>query len=113
MVVFLFAAFLGLFNPLKIVSPKLTTDTMLFILTTCLAFCLFAIFRKRKPIILSTQELAQIISLPTAITKLPVALGKIPLARMQLGCEQTHKHNNKNHSTNKLAKSDNYGSVPI
>ena len=44
-------------------------------------------FRKRQPIVLSTQELAQIVGLPTAVEKLPVVLGKVPLARMQLDYE--------------------------
>jgi hypothetical protein len=39
--------------------------------------------------VLSTQELAQIIGLPTAIAKLPIALGKVPVSRTQLGFEQT------------------------
>ncbi len=78
------AGLIGLFNPLKLASSKFTTDTMFLILAVCLAFCLFALFRKRQPIVLSTQELSQIIGLPTATAKLPVALGKTPNARMQL-----------------------------
>ena len=97
----LFAGLIGLFNPLKITSPKFTPDTMFLILAVCLAFCLFAIFRKRQPIVLSTQELSQIIGLPTATAKLPVALGKIPITRMQLRYEQNQEQNNKTPCANK------------
>jgi hypothetical protein len=82
--ILLLAGLTGLFNPLKVTSSKVTTDTALLILTICLTFCLFVVFRKRQPIVLSTQELSQIIGLPTATAKLPIALGKTPNSRMQL-----------------------------
>ncbi|MDR1993262.1 MAG: hypothetical protein LBQ98_07215 [Nitrososphaerota archaeon] len=99
--VLLLAGLRGLFNPLKVTSSTLTLDVGFLVLAVCLAFGLFAVFRKRQPIVLSTPELAQIIGLPTAVAKLPVALGKVPPSRMQLGHEQTPEQNNKKPSTNK------------
>jgi hypothetical protein len=66
-------------------------DFGVLVFVVFLAFCLFMVFRKRNAIVLSTQELSQIIGLPTAIAKLPVALGKVPAARMQLGSKQAKK----------------------
>jgi hypothetical protein len=83
-VILLFAGLTGLFNPLKVTSSKVTTDTAFIILAICLAFSLFVVFRKRQPIVLSTHELSQIIGLPTATAKLPIALGKTLNSRMQL-----------------------------
>jgi hypothetical protein len=96
--VFLISGFLGWFNPAKFTISTLSMgDFMLPMLTVSLGFCLFIAFRRRQPIVLATQELAQIIGLPTAIEKLPIALGKVPLSRMQLGTqtpttEQTKQH---------------------
>jgi hypothetical protein len=56
--ILLFTGLTGLFNPLKMASSKFTTDTAFLISAVCLAFCLFAVFRKRQPIVLSTQELS-------------------------------------------------------
>jgi hypothetical protein len=88
--ILLYAGIIGLFNPLKLIfsstSPTVSfVDGGFVVLTASLAICLFIIFRRRQPIVLSTQELAQIVGLPTAIEKLPIALGKVPLSRMQLG----------------------------
>ena len=91
---FLITEILGWFNPLKITATLSTMDLMLPILAISLAVCLFATFKKRQPIVLSTLELAQMISLPSAVAKLPVALGKVPTARMQLGTQQTNEQNN-------------------
>jgi hypothetical protein len=87
--ILLFAWVFGLFHPLKLVlSASISTAHLgFFALETSLAFCLFIAFRRRNAIVLSTQELSQIIGLPTAIEKLPIALGKVPLSRMQL-CSQ-------------------------
>ncbi len=87
--ILLLAGLLGAFNPIQFVSAStLTVDCVPLVLAVFLAVCLFIVFRKRHPIVLSTQELAQIIGLPTAIEKLPIALGKVPVSRMQLGSEQ-------------------------
>jgi hypothetical protein len=99
--VLLIAGLLGLFNPLNFTSSILPLDVGLLGLAVCLTVGLFVGFRKRQPIVLSAQELAQIIGLPTAVAKLPVALGKVPPSRMQLGHEQTPEQNNKKPSTNK------------
>jgi len=86
--VLLLTGLIGLFNPLKFISSTFSSiDFWPPLLAAILAVCLFITFRKRHPIVLSTQELAQIIGLPTAIEKLPIALGKVPLSRMQL-CTQ-------------------------
>jgi hypothetical protein len=87
----LFSWFFGLFSPLKFVSFELFSagDLGFLVFVVSLAFCLFMAFRKRQPIVLSTQELSQIVGLPTAIEKLPVTLGKVPISRMQLDVEQT------------------------
>jgi len=79
---------LGLFDPIKFMTAPLSKmDVGPPLLAAIVAVCLFINFRKRHPIVLSTQELAQIIGLPTAIEKLPIALGKVPLSRMQLGTQ--------------------------
>jgi len=71
-------------------------DLVLPIFGVGLAVCLFAVLKKRQPIVLSTLELAQMIGLPSAVAKLPVALGKVPTTRMQIGHkEQTQKQTNK------------------
>ncbi|MCL2292553.1 MAG: hypothetical protein FWC30_05780 [Candidatus Bathyarchaeota archaeon] len=88
----LFAGVLGFFNPLKLFSLGFSrADLVPLGLAVFFAVCLFVTFRKRQPIVLSTQELAQIIGLPTAIAKLPIALGKVPISRTQLGFEQAIK----------------------
>ena len=87
--------FFGLFNPLTFVSSSSflfsVVDFGVLVFVVFLVFCLFLVFRKRNAIVLSTQELSQIIGLPTAVAKLPVALGKVPAARMQLGSKQAKK----------------------
>jgi hypothetical protein len=85
----LLAGVFGLFNPLSLVlSASISVmDLGVLVLGVFLAVCLFMGFRKRQPIVLSTQELAQIVGLPTAVEKLPVVLGKVPLSRMQLDYE--------------------------
>ncbi|MCL2477581.1 hypothetical protein [Candidatus Bathycorpusculum sp.] len=85
----LLAGFFGLFNPLNLVlSASISGVDLGFVgFGVFLAVCLFMGFRKRQPIVLSTQELAQIVGLPTAVEKLPVVLGKVPLSRMQLDYE--------------------------
>jgi hypothetical protein len=88
--ILLFAGVLGFFNPLKLFSSGfISADLAPLGLAVFFAVCLFVAFRKRQPIVLSTQELSQIIGLPTAIAKLPIALGKVPVSRTQLGIEQT------------------------
>jgi len=90
--ILLFAGVLGFFNPLKLfVSGFSSVDLIPLVLAVFFAVCLSVVFRKRQPIVLSTQELAQIIGLPTAIAKLPIALGKVPVSRTQLCFEQTTK----------------------
>ncbi|MDR0461671.1 MAG: hypothetical protein LBH62_09695 [Nitrososphaerota archaeon] len=87
--ILLFAGVLGFFNPLKLFSSGFSrVDLVLLGLAVFFAVCLFVAFRKRQPIVLGTQELAQIIGLPTAIAKLPITLGKVPVSRTQLGFEQ-------------------------
>ena len=86
----LFAGIFGFFNPLKLFASGFSSLDLVFLgLAVFFAVCLFVAFRKRQPIVLGTQELAQIIGLPTAIAKLPIALGKVPVSRTQLGLEQT------------------------
>ena len=88
--ILLFAGGLGFFDPLKLFSSGFNSSVDLVLLgfVVFFAVCLFVVFRKRQPIVLGTQELAQIIGLPTAIAKLPIALGKVPVSRTQLGFEQ-------------------------
>jgi len=102
----LLSGVLGWFNPLKFTSTLSTIDLILPILATSLAICLFTAFKKRQPIVLSTLELAQMISLPSAVEKLPVALGKVPTARMQLAQQQqtVEKQKTKPAPTTKKAK---------
>jgi hypothetical protein len=86
--------FFGLFSPLTFVSSSFLFSVVDFgclVFGVFLAFCLFVVFRKRNAIVLSTQELSQIIGLPTAVAKLPVALGKVPATRMQLGSKHAKK----------------------
>jgi len=83
------AGLLGVFNPVRLASsPVLSVDSVPIVFAVSSAICLFIVFRKRQPIVLSTQELAQIIGLPTASEKLPIALGQVPVSRMQLGSEE-------------------------
>ena len=90
--ILLLAEVFGFFNPLKLfVSGFSSVDLIPLVLAVFFAVCLSVVFRKRQPIVLSTQELAQIIGLPTAIAKLPIALGKVPVSRTQLCFEQTTK----------------------
>jgi hypothetical protein len=94
--VLLFVWFFGLFNPLKFVSASSVSllsvvDLGVLGFVVSLAFCLFMVFRRRNAVVLSTQELSQIVGLPTAITKLPIALGKVPVSRMQLGSEHVEE----------------------
>ncbi|MCL2643630.1 MAG: hypothetical protein FWD52_09040 [Candidatus Bathyarchaeota archaeon] len=100
--ILLFAGVLGFFNPLKLFSLGFSSsvDLIPLCLAVFFAVCLFVAFRKRQPIVLSTQELAQIIGLPTAIAKLPIALGKVPVSRTQLGFEQTTKEKEKEEPKN-------------
>ena len=86
--ILLLSGLLGVFNPMRLAtSPGLTADSAPLTLALFSAIALYIAFRKRHPIVLSTQEIAQIIGLPTATAKLPVALGQIPTSRMQLGSE--------------------------
>ncbi|MCL2172462.1 MAG: hypothetical protein FWB84_02285 [Candidatus Bathyarchaeota archaeon] len=56
------------FNPLKlIISAISTTDLVLPVFAAGLAVCLFAAFKKRQLIVLSTLDLAQMIDLPSAV----------------------------------------------
>jgi hypothetical protein len=94
--ILLLMGFFGLFSPLRFVSFSSSflfsvVDFGILVFVVFLAFCLFMVFRKRNAIVLSTQELSQIIGLPTAIAKLPVALGKVPASRMQLGSKHAKK----------------------
>lgn len=80
---------LGAFNPMRLATSRgLTVDIVPLSVALFSAFVLYVAFRKRHPIVLSTQELAQIVGLPTATEKLPVALGQVPASRMQLGSER-------------------------
>lgn len=89
--ILLFTGCLGLFSPLNLFSAPSSSimDVGVVVLAVTAAFCLLIAYRRRNAIVLSTQELAQIAGLPTAIEKLPVALGKVPLTRMQLGSKPT------------------------
>ncbi|MCL2135106.1 MAG: hypothetical protein FWH37_06085 [Candidatus Bathyarchaeota archaeon] len=98
--IILFANIIGVFNPIKIIQTKLCIDLLPLTLAIFLSISLFIAFKKRQPIILSTQELAQITGLPTATTKLPVALGKIPISRMQLGTNKQKTNTNTNPNKN-------------
>lgn len=94
--------FFGLFSPLRFVSSSsgslfsAVVDVGVLVLVVFVAVCLFLVFRKRNAVVLSTQELSQIVGLPVAIAKLPIALGKVPVSRMQLGQEQTREQDNNN-----------------
>ena len=92
---------LGAFNILRLATSRgLTVDIVPLSMALFSAFALYIAFRKRHPIVLSTQELAQIIGLPTATEKLPVALGQVPASRMQLGSERNiAPENNENEQT--------------
>jgi len=90
----LFTGVLGWFNPLNFITTISTADLVLPVLLVILAVCLFAAFKKRHSIVLSTFELSQMIGLPSAIEKLPVVLGKVPISRMQLGTKQTMDEQN-------------------
>ncbi|MCL2135454.1 MAG: hypothetical protein FWH37_07895 [Candidatus Bathyarchaeota archaeon] len=92
----LIAGLLGLFNPLKVISSGNSLDLVLLVLTGFFAVCLFMLFRKRQPIVLSAYELAQIVGLPLAVEKLPIALGKVPISRMQLDIDQINDEEPKN-----------------
>ncbi|MDR1992995.1 MAG: hypothetical protein LBQ98_05810 [Nitrososphaerota archaeon] len=84
----LFGTVGGLFDPLDFIGSSFKVGEGVFLcLIAVLAVCLFVGFRKRYPIVLCTQELVQIIGLPTATEKLSIPLGRVPLARMQLGSE--------------------------
>jgi hypothetical protein len=94
--VLLLASLLGVFNPLRLMNSSFpTVDVIPAVLAVFFALTFFIAFRRRHPIVLSTQELAQIIGLPTAIEKLSVALGQIPTSRMQLGSDQSSSSKNK------------------
>jgi hypothetical protein len=88
--------FLGLFDPLKVALLGFSLDLVLLGLACFFAVCLFIAFRKRNPIVLAAQELAQIVGLPLAVEKLSVALGKVPSSRMQLDIDQESKEEPKN-----------------
>ncbi|MDR2719387.1 MAG: hypothetical protein LBC03_01095, partial [Nitrososphaerota archaeon] len=94
--------FFGLFSPLRFVSSSsgslfsTVVDVGVLVLVVFVAVCLFLVFRKRNAVVLSTQELSQIVGLPVAIAKLPIALGKVPVSRMQLGQEQPQEQDNNN-----------------
>jgi hypothetical protein len=98
LIILLGAWFFGLFRSLWFVSFaslfSAVVDVGVLVFVVFLAVCLSIVFRKRNAIVLSTQELSQIIGLPAAIVKLPVALGKVPVSRMQLGQEQTQEQDN-------------------
>ncbi|MDR0461311.1 MAG: hypothetical protein LBH62_07820 [Nitrososphaerota archaeon] len=94
--ILLFAGCFGFFNPLNLVSLGFSLDLVFVGVVVFLAVCLFVAFRKRQPIVLGVQELAQIIGLPTAIAKLPVMLGKVPVSRMQLGFGEVTEEKSKN-----------------
>ncbi|MDR0373009.1 MAG: hypothetical protein LBI79_05580 [Nitrososphaerota archaeon] len=96
MTLLLSAGGLGLFNPLNMSASAFSIEFGFLSLVGLLAVCFFAAFRKRQPIVLSTQELSQIVGLPTATEKLPIALGKVPLSRMQLRSETPTKQTNEN-----------------
>jgi hypothetical protein len=86
---------LGWFKPLKFITTISTADLVPPALSVVLAVWLFVAFKKRRPVVLSTFELSQMIGLPSAIEKLPVALGKVPISRMQLGTKQTLDEQNR------------------
>ncbi|MCL1971174.1 MAG: hypothetical protein FWF66_06965 [Candidatus Bathyarchaeota archaeon] len=98
--ILLLAWFFGLFSPLRFVSSSgslfssVVVDVGVLGLVVFVAVCLFVVFRRRNAVVLSAQELSQIVGLPAAIAKLPVALGKVPVSRMQLGQEQTQEQDN-------------------
>jgi hypothetical protein len=95
--ILLLTGLLGVFNPVRFASSSaLTVDSVPIVFAVFSAVCLFIAFRKRQPIILSTQELAQIIGLPTASEKLPIALGQVPISRMQLGSEEQQADRERN-----------------
>jgi hypothetical protein len=87
--ILLLAGLLGVFSPIRFASSSvLTIDSVPIVFAVFWAVCLFIMLRKRQPLVLSIQELAQIIGLPTASEKLPVPLGQVPVSRMQLGSEE-------------------------
>jgi hypothetical protein len=94
--ILLITGLIGLFNPLKIVSLGFSWDLAFLGLAGFFAFFFFIVFRKRKPIVLAPQELAQIVGLPSAVEKLPIMLGKVPISRMQLDIDQEADEEPKN-----------------
>jgi hypothetical protein len=80
----LLAGFFGVFHPLILVlSASISGVDLGFVgFGVFLTVCLFVGFRKRQPIVLSTQELAQIVGLPTAVEKLPVVLESVLNSRV-------------------------------
>jgi hypothetical protein len=89
--VLLIAGVFGLFNPLKVASLGFSLDLVLLVVAGFFAVYFFITFRKRNPIVLTAQELAQIVGLPSAVEKLPVTLGKVPISRMQLDFDQVNE----------------------
>jgi len=79
--------FLGFFDPVRMIFSSSSTSTDMTVLAVAMlsAFLFYLFFRKRNPIILSDEELSQIVGLPSAVGKLPVALGSLTMTRMQLG----------------------------
>ncbi|MBI4258300.1 MAG: hypothetical protein HY619_05030 [Thaumarchaeota archaeon] len=73
---------LGFFNPIHFLSELTTSDFFTLTLVTSTSFALGIAFRRHHPIILSSNELALIMNLPSQLRKLPVQLGGIPPARV-------------------------------
>jgi hypothetical protein len=74
------AYYSGLFNPLRLAW----VDVVTLALAVAFVFPLLAVFRRRNPVVLSVDELALMVGLPTAVGRLPVELGAMPLSRKPL-----------------------------
>ena len=68
---------LGMFDPLRLANVDLT----IIALTAVLTAVLYAVFRRRPPLILSTDELSLIVGMPTAVGRLPVETGTARITR--------------------------------
>jgi len=65
------ALYFKLFNPLRLS----TVDILIMVVAAASVFPLAFLFRRRKPIVLSLDELSSIVGMPAAVGTLPVDLG--------------------------------------
>jgi hypothetical protein len=73
------AFLLGAFDPLRLANVDLTV----IILTVIPTAVLYAVFRRKPPLVLCTDELSLIVGVPTAVDRLPVETGTARITRKQ------------------------------